>query len=256
MTDHYKNMSILCLKYGSMFDYSSKQFLEACLNKYEHLTTREIVADSTHADVYREALVNTKEGQPSYVWEFTMDGHNRHAGDITFMIGAHRPANLSREEMEVDKFYEKTIKRFIRTGDPGNGNLNMGVNKFLGWVPFNENGENYMVFDSKKFWDIVSEPYLSKKKYYPEITKLWLEEFARLENKGQHKRPRSIFQHDERAHDYSKTVLTISIIGAFINIAAVIFMYRFRTTRGHHHDEKSYLLSSSTNVLSRSQKYT
>uniref|UniRef100_A0A914E0V5 Carboxylic ester hydrolase n=1 Tax=Acrobeloides nanus TaxID=290746 RepID=A0A914E0V5_9BILA len=113
MYDHYKNITILCRKYGSIFDYSANRTIQACVDKYDNLMekykVRQMLIDSTHAEVYREAALNTRKGQPSYVWEFTMQGHNMHAGDISFMIGTHRPIVLTEEERVTNQAMYKAM---------------------------------------------------------------------------------------------------------------------------------------------------
>uniref|UniRef100_A0A914E9I2 Carboxylic ester hydrolase n=1 Tax=Acrobeloides nanus TaxID=290746 RepID=A0A914E9I2_9BILA len=160
MDEVVHNITYICQKDIRTFGYKTEDVMLACLNKYGKIEGDEkyriASADVIHAMVYKQAVTNSRNGVPSYVWDFQLANHSYHADDLFFLTGSRRNEILTPEEKIVDEFYSQVVKQYVRTENPGSG-----------WKPF-KNGRNFQIFDAKIENGTIYPPYLSKGEYYPE----------------------------------------------------------------------------------------
>uniref|UniRef100_A0A914E094 Carboxylic ester hydrolase n=1 Tax=Acrobeloides nanus TaxID=290746 RepID=A0A914E094_9BILA len=82
--DDIHSMTNICQTHIITFGYKSEDVMLACLNKYGKIEGDEkyriATNDAVHAMVYKQAVVNSRNGAPSYVWDFQLANHSYHAG--------------------------------------------------------------------------------------------------------------------------------------------------------------------------------
>ncbi|KAI6191321.1 Carboxylic ester hydrolase [Aphelenchoides bicaudatus] len=171
-----RNDTDMCLSIFSPFGYRSTETINACIQFYKGNRSQEIVRDVIFSTALKIAIENRRQQETTFFGVFNQVNHSHHANDLTYFFGLHPIVNMTANDKAMNVYYPEMIKRFIKTGVPDTN-----------WQPINERGENYFVMNFDRDNGIV--PHLVKGEIYARNrTKLWLEDFAKIEWNATHNR--------------------------------------------------------------------
>ncbi|KAE9550149.1 hypothetical protein FO519_006636 [Halicephalobus sp. NKZ332] len=164
-----------CQKYLNVFDYTSDEVFDACIDKYlverDNDSLSDITADGARAEIFKIASVLSRKFSPAFIYSFELEGYNYHSDETRFGLGLHSLLNVSEwKENYMLAYFPKVIERFVKYGVPDED-----------WPPF-ENGSNYKVIDVTNSSGTLRGPYSVRHFYFPETIKTWLVDFKLIDD--------------------------------------------------------------------------
>ncbi|KAI6230575.1 hypothetical protein M3Y99_01046300 [Aphelenchoides fujianensis] len=125
----------MCTHYLASLGYFTAAALEACVARYGAVDApREILyRDAQHAMNVLLAQWNTPGEAPSFVGLFAQRNHDKHTGDLFYLLGFHRDRfAYTQEDAWMERFYLDAVKRFLRGEQPRED-----------WLPADADGRNF-----------------------------------------------------------------------------------------------------------------
>ncbi|KAI6174587.1 Carboxylic ester hydrolase [Aphelenchoides bicaudatus] len=176
------------------FGYPNPKTVDACIQYYTTVSNLNYtVRDAYHAFMHRLAAINTQQGAsccwfkykgyPTFAALFAQPHGLRHADDLKYLLGLHpiKPKDKDDDDLKMDVFYPKIIRKFIRDGPDG----------MEGWAPTDDFGRNYywMRFQqSPNSSTLIDWPHMVHGEFFqPKETNFWLEDLKEINDGADHK---------------------------------------------------------------------
>ncbi|CAD5233565.1 unnamed protein product [Bursaphelenchus xylophilus] len=101
----------MCQHYCPILGYTSiKTFVECAKNFFNR---RKSIAQVYHALTRKLAQLNAQGGAETFVEYFDQPNHTYHATNLLFVLGWHKPQELTESEAALDEVYHKWIVNFV-----------------------------------------------------------------------------------------------------------------------------------------------